>query len=1148
MNQLVLIALRKPYTFVVLSILIVIFGIRAMQHSTTDVLPTIKIPVVAVVWAYAGMLPLDVSGRITFYFERALTATVEGMSDIVSQSYYGISITNIFLQPETNLAGAEAEITAISQTIVKALPPDISPPMIMRLEASSVPVVSLELSSEKMTPAELYNLAFSQLRPLIVVIPGAIVPHPYGGQPMQLLVSLKKNELLAHNLSPTDIHAAFDRQNIVLPAGDMKIKPTDWMVQTNAMPPHIDQFNSIPVKREGNSFIFLGDVADVQLAGPPQTNSVLVDGKQTVILVVMKSGDASTLDVVGAVKAALPQMKEIVPSHVKIKILNDASVFVRESIDEVTHEMLIAVLLVGFIVMLMLGSWRPMIIVTSSIPLCILISLISLQVLGESLNLMTLGGLALAVGILVDNATVMIENIDTHMEMGKELDEAIIDAANQIIIPMLLATLCLCIGWLPLFTLSGVSGFLFKPMALAVIFAMLGSFILSLTLVPTMAKYILVDPHADEHKKEGDQGDEKPKGKFARFLQNNADKHKKAGGRSEEKPAGKFDGFLQKLKHHLGIFSRIQQKLKQHLGFFSHIQEAFEARFLQFCAWYGGLLENTIANRGRLATIMLAFALVSLILFYFNGRDFFPEVKSGTIQMHMRGPLGTRLEGINRITTLVANDIKRMLPGQVEEILSNCGIPVGPHNLAFIPTPTIGSQDCDLTINLFNKKSAVWDLRKTLHDGLKERYPGTEFTFQPADLVAKILNFGSPSPITVQVKGMDLYANYEYARKLQGKLRKIPGSADVVIQQTMRTPTLFVEGQRTYGLGVSRNESDIALNMLITTNGSQQIDQKYWLDEKTGISYQINIYNPQFQVASINDLNTIAVKEKGDAGLDEDYQLLGNLTKLSQVGTPGLVTHRGVMPLVEVYVSAEGRGLGGVLADVEKIVDGMKDKLPRGSTIRISGQAETMVSTYGELLIGLGAAILLIYLMLVINFQSWLVPFIIITALPGALAGIAWALFLTQTNISVPALTGAIMAMGTATANSILVVAYALERIEEHGDRLLAAIESGKARIRPVLMTAAAMIMGMLPMALGGSTNAPLGRAVIGGLMFATVYTLFFVPCMYAIMYRARSAPKDKESVPEHGKSSSIWKAFRRQGKPSRRQGNRSSTRKLGNP
>jgi multidrug efflux pump subunit AcrB len=472
------------------------------------------------------------------------------------------------------------------------------------------------------------------------------------------------------------------------------------------------------------------------------------------------------------------------------------------------------------------------------------------------------------------------------------------------------------------------------------------------------------------------------------------------------------------------------------------------------------------------------------------------------------------MEATNRITTLVSNDIHRMLPGQVESIISNCGLPVGPHNLAFIPTPTIGSQDCDLTITLFNDKSAVWDIRKILHDGLKERYPGSEFTFQPADLIAKILNFGSPSPITVQVNGMDIYANYEYARKLQSKLRKIAGSSDVVIQQTMRTPTLLVEGLRTYGLDVGRSEEDIALNMLITTSGSQQIDQKYWLDPKTGISYQINIYDPQPQVASINDLNTIPVKREGEAGLYEKYELLGNLAKESPVGTPGLVTHKGVMPLIEVYVSAEGRGLGDVLDEVKKIVDEMDEEVPRGSAVQIAGQAANMVTTYGELLIGLIAAVVLIYLMLVINFQSWLIPFIIITALPGALAGIAWALFLTQTNISVPALTGAIMAMGTATANSILVVSYALERIEAHGDPLRAAIEAGKARIRPVLMTASAMIMGMLPMALGGSTNAPLGRAVIGGLTFATIYTLFFVPAVYAIMYYARSAPKDKESIP----------------------------------
>ncbi|MBN9125369.1 MAG: efflux RND transporter permease subunit [Nitrosospira sp.] len=1012
---------------------------------------------------------------------------MEGIADIVSQAYYGISITNIFLQPHTNLPGAEAEVTAIAQTIVKQLPPDISPPMIMRLEASQVAVASLQVTSDEMTPADLYNLSYNQLRPLIVVIPGAIVPHPYGGKPKQLLVSLDQNKMLARNISPTDVHAAFDRQNLVLPAGDMKIKQTDWMVQTNAMPPEIPEFNDIPIKRVGNSFVFLRDVADVQLAGPPQTNSVMVDGKQAVIIVVMKSGEASTLDVVDGIRATIPRIKEIVPSHVDVRIITDASVFVRESIDEVMHEMLIAGLLVGLIVMLMLGSWRPMIVVTTSIPLCILTSLIFLHALGESMNVMTLGGLALAVGILVDDATVMIENIDTHLEMGKELDEAIIDAANQIVIPTLLATLCICIVWLPLFTLSGVSGYLFKPMALAVIFAMLASFILSRTLVPTMAKYLIKHPHAEGH------------------GEGHAEGHGKEGHHGEHgdgKPAGQALSFKEKLQHHMGVFSRFQ--------------EGFEARFLRFCGWYGGLLEQTIANRRRFATIMLAFALLSLILFYFNGRDFFPEVRSGTVQMHMRGPLGTRMESINRITTLVSNDIHRLLPGQVEAIISNCGLPVGPHNLAFIPTPTIGTQDCDLTITLFNDKSAVWDIRKILHDGLKERYPGSEFTFQPADLIAKILNFGAPSPITVQINGMDIYGNYEYARKLQGKLRKIAGSSDVVIQQTMRTPTMFIEGQRTYGLGVDRSEADIALNMLITTNGTQQIDQKYWLDLKTGMSYQINIYQPQPQVTSINELNRIPVKPIGEGGLDQNYQLLGNLTQKSPVGTPGLVTHRGIMPLIEVYVSAEGRGLGGVLAEVEKIVEEMDEEVPRGSEVKIAGQAANMVVTYGELLVGLLAAVVLIYLFLVVNFQSWLVPFIIITALPGALAGIAWALFLTQTNISVPALTGAIMAMGTATANSILVVSYALERIEIHGDPLLAAIEAGKARIRPVLMTAAAMIMGMLPMAMGGSTNAPLGRAVIGGLTFATIYTLFFVPAVYAIMYYARSVPKDQEPIPGH--------------------------------
>ncbi|MGH9844360.1 MAG: efflux RND transporter permease subunit [Blastocatellia bacterium] len=1042
MNEIVLIALKRPYTFVVLAILILLFGTMSVFQSPTDVFPNIKIPVIAVVWSYGGLLPADVSGRITFYFERALTSTVEGIKHIESHSYYGSSIIKIFLQPGVDLAGAEAEVAAIAQNVVKALPPDISPPMIMRLEASSVPVAMLQVTSDTMTPAGLYNLSVMQIRPLLVTIPGAILPAPYGGQPVMLLVSLDQQKLLARQLTASDIHKAFGSQNIVLPAGDQKIKATDWMVQTNATPMQVEDFNNIPIKREGNAYIYMRDVADVRLAGPPQTNAVLVDGKQAVMIVVMKSGEASTLEVVDGIKKAIPRIEKVVPPGVKVKILNDASIFVKDSIADVAYEMGTAAALVGLIVLLLLGSWRPTVIVATSIPLSILSSIIGLHVAGESMNLMTLGGLALAVGILVDDATVMIENIDSHLAMGKPLESAIIDAANQIVMPTFVATLCIAIVWFPLFQLSGVSGWLFMPMAKAIIFAMLASFILSRTLVPTMAKYVLGE-------------------------------HKAAHGAP---------------------------------GFFGRFQQGFERGFERFRERYNVLLEQVIVRRGAFVGLSLAIALFSISLYYFNGREFFPEIKSGTMQMHMRAPLGTRIEASGRIASLVSNDIARMLPGQVEGVVSNCGLPVGPHNLAFIPTPTIGSQDCDLTIDLKNEKSPVWEYRRILRKGLKERYPGTEFTFQPADLTAKILNFGSPSPIDVQVNGMEMNANYDFVRKLAGKFRTISGASDVAIQQTMRTPTLLVEGNRTFGLGINLSEKDIAGNLLLTTSGSKQVDQEYWLDHKTGMTYQINIYTPQSQLTSIRDLLTVPVDQGNPDSTERRPQLLGNVTTLSAVGTPGEITHANIMPLFDVYVSAEGRDLGGVLEDVKKAAKSMEKELPRSATLEIHGQAETMHSAYVELLGGLALAIVLVYLLIVVNFQSWLDPFIIITALPGALAGIAWSLFLTQTNISVPALTGAIMTMGTATANSILVVSYARERLESHGDALLAAVEAGKARIRPVLMTASAMIIGMLPMSMGNSPNAPLGRAVIGGLTVATVFTLFFVPSVYAIIYSRRPA------------------------------------------
>ncbi|MDD4916044.1 MAG: efflux RND transporter permease subunit [Methylococcales bacterium] len=1095
MNEIVVIALRRPYTFVVLSILILIFGIQSILKSPTDVFPNIKIPVISVVWSYAGMLPADVSGRITFFFERALTSTVEGIERITSQSYFGSSIINILLQPETNLAGAEAEVAAISQTITKALPPDISPPMIMRLEASSVPVAMLQVTSDTLTPAQLYNVAYMQIRPLLVTIPGAILPHPYGGKPMQLLVSLDKQKLLAHHLSPMDVHKAFGNQSIVLPAGDQKIDSTDWMVQTNATPMEVEDFNNIPVKRVGNATIFMRDVADVSLSGPPQTNSVLVDGKQAVMIVVMKSGDASTLAVVDGIKKALPRISKIVPAGVGVKILNDASIFVKDSIKDVVQEMLTASALTGLVVLLFLGSWRATTIIATSIPLSILTSIICLHMAGESINVMTLGGLALAVGILVDDATVMIENIDTHMEMGKPLETAIIDAANQIVIPTFVATLAIVIVWFPLFELSGVSGWLFKPMAEAVIFAMLASFILSRTLVPTMAKFILVDHNAPHPQHHGHP--EKDDVSEHVYSITNKD--------AEDSAMADIGG-----SHFAMPLPDPEYEAEKSRGLFGRIQQGFEHGFNRFRERYNVLLEQAVAHRGSFVSIFLAIAVSSLSLLYFNGRDFFPEIKSGILQMHMRAPLGTRIEVSGRIATLVSEDIKKMLPGQVEDIISNCGLPVGPHNLAFIPTPTIGTQDCDLTIALKDEESPVWDYRRILRKGLKERYPGTVFTFQPADLTAKILNFGSPSPIDVQINGMDLANNYEFARKLAGKLRTISGTSDVSIQQTMRTPTLMVNGNRTLGVNTNMSLRSIADNMLLSTSGSQQIDQEYWLDHKTGMSYQINIYTPQPQMTRIQDLLTVPVDngELNDSA-ENKLQLLGNVATLSVKGTPGVITHQDIMPLIDVYVSAEGRDLGGVLADVEKVVESMEEELPRSAAIEIKGQAETMHGAYVELIGGLVAAIVLIYLLIVVNFQSWMDPFIIITALPGALAGIAWALFLTHTNISVPALTGAIMSMGTATANSILVVSYARERLELHGDALLAAVEAGYARIRPVIMTAAAMIIGMLPMSMSNSQNAPLGRAVMGGLTVATFATLFFVPCVYAIVYKRNASKKE---------------------------------------
>lgn len=1044
MKNIIKIALQRPYTFVVFAILILLIGIRCIFTTSTDVFPDIKIPVVAVVWSYSGLLPSDVSGRITFIHERAITRTVEGVKSIESHSYFGISIIKVFLQPDADIGRAEAEISAVSQNVTNILPPDISPPMIMKLSASSVPVAMLEVSSDELSSSELNNIAVNKVRTRLVTVKGAILPLPYGGTTQQVMISLDPQKLYAKNITALEVFNKLKKQNLILPAGAEKIDTIMWMVLNNAAPLKVKDFDSIPIKTVNGATVFLKDVGYTTLSGAPQQNAVLVDGKQSVMLVVMKSSDVSTLKVISGVKALIPEIERTVPGNIKIRVLNDASSFVKESIKDVVHEMLMATLLTGLVVLLFIGCWRSTLIISVSIPLSILSAIIGLNLSNETINVMTLGGLALGVGILVDNATVMIENIHSHLAMKKNRKQSIIDAANQIIVPTFVATLCISLAWLPLFGISGISGWLFKPMALAIMFAMAASFILSITLVPTMADYLLKD-HTEITKKT-----------------------------SQNKVMLKLQGFQTSFEHGFGVF-RDKYKI---------------------------LLENAINNRVKFILIFITISLLSSTLFFINGQDFFPEIKSDTLQMHMRTKMGTRVETSAEIASYVSKDIKKLLPGEVLEVISNCGLPVGAHNLAFIPSPTIGSQDCDLTITLRNKTSPVWTYRNILRKGLSNLYPGTIFTFQPADLTAKIINFGSPSPIDVHISGYDLNGNYEYAKLLAHHFRTIPGATDISVQQTLSTPTILTNIDRTLGLNLKLTEKDVALNMILATAGSQQFNQQYWLAHTSGIAYRYNIYTPQYFLHNLNNLLSLPVKKADGASNLESVQLAGNISKIKFIGTPGVMSHQDVMPLFNVYVSAEGRDLGGVLKDVNKVIADTIDKKPKSSIVGVKGQSEIMKSAYDELILGFIFVIILIYLLIVVNFQSWLDPFIIITGLIGAIAGSGIFLFLTRTNLSVPALTGLIMSLGTATANSILVLAYAKERMLEHGNPIQAAIEAGYARIRPVLMTAAAMIIGMVPMSIGNTTNAPLGKAVIGGLLLATFTTLLFVPCVYTIVYK----------------------------------------------
>jgi len=1056
-NTLVLIALKKRLTFVVLSILIVLFGGLAVWRTPTDIFPNINIPVVSVVWTYNGLTPQDMSGRVVYYFERTMTTTVSNIEHIESQSLYGRGIIKIFFQPHTDVAAAQAQIAASAQTVLKQMPAGITPPQILVYNASSVPVLDLQVSGTSQTVQELYDLASNFIRPALITVPGVAIPTPYGGTSRVVQVDLNQRALLQHGLSAQDVSKALSTQNIVLPAGDEKIGKLDYLVATNAAPINVDTFNDLPIKQVGNATVYLRDVAFVHRGGPPQTNMVLVHGQQGVLMQVLKTGDASTLAVVDGIKKMLPGIQKTLPPGVTVTPLNDASTFVRSSVSDVVREMVTAAILTGAMVLLFLGSWRSTLIVATSIPLCILTSILVLSWFGQTVNVMTLGGLALAVGILVDDATVMIENISAHLEDGQELEPAIIDAANQIVIPTFVSTVCICIVWLPLFFLTGIGGYLFAPLAMAIVFAMVTSFILSRTLVPTMAAWLLAGQvHAEKH---GDNGPSRP-GPFKRF------------------------------------------------------QQGFEHRFERFRHGYRNLLTEVTGVSGRFIAVFLALTLASLLLIPFLGRDFFPEIRSGEIDLHMRAQIGTRIEEAGKLAVQVNQEIRKALPsGQVTGIVNNCGLPVSGIAEVYSASGTIGPQDCDMTISLARDDSPVQDYRQTLRRVLPSMFPGTSFTFLPGDITAKILNFGLPAPIDIQVVGRDQDANFEYAKKVLARISKIPGIADPNIYQAPNAPTLRIAASRSFASGIGLTEANVANDTLATLSGSGQVAPSYWLDTKNGVSYLINVQTPQSQLDSMNGLETLPIDAGNGDPSGQGVQLLGGLSHITQTGMPQVVSHYSITPTIDIYASVQGRDLGAVNGAIQTVLQETAGEVPKSSHVEVRGQAVAMTTAYTQLIGGLLFAVMLVYLVIVVNFQSWLDPFIIITALPGALAGIVWSLFITQTTLSVPALTGAIMCMGTATANSILVVSFARERLQEHGNAARAAIEAGFARVRPVLMTALAMIIGMLPMAMSNTQNAPLGRVVMGGLAVATVSTLLFVPAVFTLVHGRLRHKRGKDAM-----------------------------------
>ncbi|MHB1098761.1 MAG: efflux RND transporter permease subunit [Burkholderiales bacterium] len=1039
------IALRRPYTFIVMALVIVLMGLFALYTTATDIFPAIRIPVVSVVWNYAGLPPEDMANRIVSFTERVATTTVNDIEHIESNSLNGIAVVKYFFQPHVNEDLAVAQITAISQTMLRQMPGGTTPPFILAYNASSVPVLQIALSSPKLSEAQLFDLGNNFIRTQLSTVAGVSLPWPYGGKQRQVQVDIDPAALRAKGLSALDVTQAIGNQNLIIPAGTQKINDLEYYIKLNASPSRIEELNNIPVKSVNGTVIYLRDVAHVRDGYPPQTNMVRMEGHRAVLMSVLKTGGASTLNIVDRIKAMMPEVKAGLPGDLKISLLADQSLFVRSAVSGVVREGLIAAALTAAMILFFLGSWRSTFIIAISIPLSVLASIVCLSLLGETINIMTLGGLALAVGILVDDATVTIENINWHLEHGKSVHDAILDGAEQIAIPALVSTLCICIVFAPMFLLGGVARYLFVPMAEAVVFAMLASYLLSRTLVPTLAMYWLKAHDADSI------------------------------------PAASF---------------------------FGRVNRAFEKGFERLRGHYHNGLAMVLQAPKQFVGIFLMLVLLSLGLTPFLGSDFFPTVDAGQIKLHLRARTGFRIEQTAVLCDEVESAVKAVVPEKdLDSMVDNIGLPYSGINLSYSTSAPIGPGDADILISLKRGHRPTEDYIRMLRTELDKRFPGTQFSFLPADIVSQILNFGLPAPVDIQIAGFNVKADHLYADKLLQSLSRVPGLVDQRIQQRYDYPQIDVDVDRTRASLLGLTENDVARNLLITLSGSFQTNPTFWVDPKTGVQYSIATQAPQYHMQNLNDLAQMPVT----GGQGQTPQLLSNLASFNRTAGPAVVSHYNVKPVFDIYANTSGRDLGSTAREIEAIV-AKSPALPKGSTLTLRGQVETMKNAFHGLAWGLLAAVILIYLLIVVNFQSWLYPFIIITALPAALAGIVWMLFLTNTTISVPALTGAIMCMGVATANSILVVSFARERIQAGDNPLQAALAAGYTRLRPVLMTALAMIIGMVPMALGlgegGEQNAPLGRAVIGGLVLATIATLFFVPAVFSLIRHKPRAPE----------------------------------------